>query len=81
MVTINGTRFYEQPTSCGTCPFFHNGTTSAPISAHYDKGICRQWDEMHHSWCNIPRRCQKLFKAAFEQWNDTGIDLVITKKE
>lgn len=81
MVIINGTKIYDEPTSCGTCPFLLTGNTDSPISTPASKGICLQWDETHHTWANPPRRCQKLFKAAFKQWNDTGIELVIAKKE
>lgn len=81
MVTINGHTFYEEPRSCGTCPFLMTGNTDSPISSPSDKGICIQWDETHHTWANPPRRCQKLFKQAFRLYNDTGQELVITRKE
>ena len=51
------------------------------ISCHSDRGLCIQWNEAHHTWANIPRRCKKLFKSAFAQYNDSGETLVITKKE
>jgi hypothetical protein len=51
------------------------------ISCHSDRGLCIQWNEAHHTWANIPRRCKKLFKSAFALYNDSGETLVITKKE
>ena len=67
MVNINGFDFYEEPGICGTCPFLITGNI--------------QWNEAHHTWANIPRRCKKLFKSAFMLYNDSGETLVITKKE
>lgn len=82
MVIINGHKFYEVPTSCGTCPFLLTGNTSTPgVSTGYSKGLCVQWNETHHTWANIPRRCSKLFHRVFDLYNDTGENLVITKKE
>lgn len=82
MVNINGFDFYEEPGICGTCPFLITGNTSVPgISCHSDRGLCIQWNEAHHTWANIPRRCKKLFKSAFALYNDSGETLVITKKE
>lgn len=40
---------------------------------------CRQWDEMHHSWRNPPRRCIKLFNKVFKF--PDGIELVIIRKK
>lgn len=81
MVIINGFKFYEEPGSCGTCPFLVTGNTGTPgIPSNYDRGHCQQWDEIHHTWANIPRRCAKLFKQAFALYNDSGQILVITKK-
>lgn len=82
MVNINGFDFYEEPGICGTCPFLITGNTNVPgISCHSDRGLCIQWNEAHHTWANIPRRCKKLFKSAFTLYNDSGETLVITKKE
>ena len=82
MVNINGFDFYEEPGICGTCPFLITGNTNVPgISCHSDRGLCIQWNEAHHTWANIPRRCKKLFKSAFALYNDSGETLVITKKE
>ena len=82
MVNINGFDFYEEPSICGTCPFLITGNTNVPgISCHSDRGLCIQWNEAHHTWANIPRRCKKLFKSAFTLYNDSGETLVITKKE
>ena len=81
MVIINGKKLYEEPTSCGTCPFLFTGNTDSPISSSTNKGICLQWDETHHTWANPPKRCQRLFKQAFKLYNDTGQELVITRKD
>lgn len=81
MITINGIRMYEEPTSCGTCPFLHTGTTDSPVSASYSKGICLQWNETHHTWRNVPKRCAKLFRRAFEMYDNSGENLVIVSKE
>lgn len=79
MVIINGQTFYEEPGSCGTCPFLMTGNTSAPMpTSPSQRGHCIQWNESHHTWANPPRRCAKLFKKAFELYNDTGENLVIT---
>lgn len=81
MVTINGHNFYEEPGSCGTCPFLLTRNTGVPgIRSNYNRGLCIQWNEEHHTWANIPRRCRKLFKRAFALYNDSGQELVITKK-
>lgn len=81
MVIINGHKLYEVPSSCGTCPFLLTGNTDCPdVGSGYSKGICLQWDETHHTWAHIPRRCEKLFKQAFALYDDSGMDLVITKK-
>lgn len=82
MVIINGKSFYEVPSSCGTCPFLLTGNTDCPgVVSAYSKGVCIQWNETHHSWANIPKRCERLFKKAFKQYNDCGMNLVITKKQ
>lgn len=81
MIIINGEKFYEEPTSCGTCPFLDTGTTSAPVPVSpSDKGFCRQWREPHHTWRSVPRRCGKLFRKAFTNFPD-GSNLVITAKD
>jgi hypothetical protein len=72
MIKINGIAFYEEPGSCGSCPFFSSGSSDL---CPQDKGVCSQWRETHHSWANPPRRCKKLFKSAF-RFPD-GIELVI----
>lgn len=82
MVIINGKKLYEVPGTCGTCPFLITGNSSAPVPTNAsDKGLCLQWDETHHTWANIPRRCEKLFRQAFRLYNDSGIDLTIVAKE
>lgn len=74
MVYINGKRFDDKPGSCGTCPFFHDGSSSM---CHPDKGMCTLFEESHHSYINPPARCQKLFRAAFKF--PDGMNLVITQ--
>ncbi len=82
MVIINGHKFYEEPGSCGTCPFLITGNTNVPgIHSYNDRGLCVQWDEQHHTWAHIPRRCAKLFKQAFANYDNSGQNLVITKKD
>lgn len=76
MITINKITFYDKPGSCGTCPFFTNG---ASRFCNVSKGYCRMFDEEHHSYINIPRRCQKLFNKAFRM--PEGSNLVIVVKD
>lgn len=40
------------------------------------KGHCRMFDEMHKSYINPPKRCQKIFNKAFRM--PDGSELVIT---
>ena len=77
MIKINGESFYEIPGSCGSCPFFNDGTTH--LSQGSEKGLCRLFNEMHKRWINTPARCKKLFNKAFKQ--PDGSDLVIVIKE
>lgn len=72
MITINGVKFYYMPGSCGTCEFFHSGSSSI---CPQQRGYCSLFKEMHNSWINVPRRCQKLFNKAFKM--PEGTDLVI----
>ena len=76
MIKIGGVPFYDEPGSCGSCPFFSNGSTQ--LCSGYDRGHCRLFNEMHKTSRNIPRRCAKLFKKAFQQ--PDGSDLVIILK-
>lgn len=76
MITINGITFYEKPTSCGTCPFYHSAST------HYcpsSDGYCMMFRENHKSYIYPPRRCQKLFNKAFRM--PEGSDLVIVAND
>jgi len=83
MIIINGYNFYEEPTSCGTCPFLvdpeKNMPSFMPKSGSSGTKHCIKWDEWHHSWANPPRRCTKLFKKAFTY--PEGTELVITKSK
>jgi len=82
MVIINGHTFYEEPGCCGTCPFLMTGNTDVPGIGHTaQRGLCIQWNEEHHTWAHIPRRCAKLFKRAFQLYDNSGQELVITSKE
>ena len=76
MIWINGTPVYEEPSSCGTCPFFSNGSTQ--LSSGSEKGHCRLFNEMHRTWINPPRRCHKLFKKALTF--PEGEELVLINK-
>lgn len=73
MITIDGEIFYNKPGSCGTCPFFDNGATS--FHSGSQRGYCRMFDEMHKSYINPPKRCQKIFNKAFRM--PEGSNLVI----
>lgn len=76
MVRINGKEFHEKPRSCFSCPFyFSSGTHFSPSS----DGICTLFNENHKSYINPPKRCQKLFNAAFR--HPEGANLVIVQKD
>ncbi len=82
MITLNNHNLYEIPSSCGTCPFLMTGSTNVPgIHSSYQRGVCFQWNETHHTWANIPRRCLKLFKTAFKNYDDSGENLVVVSKK
>ena len=84
MVKINEEVIYEEPTSCGTCPFlyvpgrntpsFLRGRESANPVCH-----CTLFDEWHRVCTSPPRRCAKLFATAFKF--PEGTDLVIVLKK
>lgn len=77
MITINGIRFSEYPSSCGTCPCFAFLSPSPLIRM----GHCRMWNEMHHSYIDPPRRCRKLFKKVFEFPDGTDFELFENEKK
>lgn len=74
MITINGIPFYEKPTSCYSCPFYHSASTYSNPSTD---GMCKLFDEYHKSYINPPKRCQKLFNKAFRM--PVGSNLVIVE--
>lgn len=79
MRILNGQKFYEEPTSCGTCPFFYNGTTYTPISDRGSTtGHCTMFDERHKVWRSVPNRCQKIFRKLFSL--PDGDEYVITRR-
>lgn len=39
-------------------------------------GHCTMFNEMHHSYINPPRRCQKLFNKAFRYPEGTKLSIV-----
>lgn len=81
MIIINGKTFYEEPTSCGTCPFLYIPCTNAPAPvSSSDKGHCLLWDEIHRTWRSVPRRCSKLFSKAFANYPE-GSNLVIVAND
>lgn len=48
MLIINGYIFYEEPGTCGTCPFLMTGNTNAPVpTGSSNSGVCLQWNETH----------------------------------
>ena len=70
-MTINGHKFYEMPTMCGTCPFF--------LAGREDKmGWCTAFAKHKSRYANVPKRCEDLFEKAFQIGRD---DLVIVMKE
>lgn len=80
MITINDKDFYEEPASCGTCPFLFVPGRDAPSffpTGKIGKCHCVQFDEWHHTWAGVPLRCKKLFKKAFSM--PDGSVLVIVK--
>ena len=79
MVIIDGRKIYEQPAFCGQCPFlFDYSTHMTPAKGPLP---CTLFNEMHRYMTTPPRRCQKLFKTAFEYFNDSGLDLSIVKNQ
>jgi hypothetical protein len=79
MVYINGYKFYEAPGSCGTCPFFNNGSTQMDPGSM--RGHCVMWNEMHGRTTNPPRRCAKLFKKALTFPDGASLSIVGIPKE
>ena len=78
MIYINGIAFYQEPGSCGTCEFYCSyGSNFHPSS----DGYCPLFDEQHHSWATPPRRCQKLFRAAFRFPDGENLVIVGNTKE
>ena len=73
MIWINDVALYDVPTSCGTCPFFKSGASGL---CHPEKGLCTLWDEMHKTWINPPRRCQKLFRKGFREYDGQHLIIV-----
>ena len=78
MITINGIRFYDEPSSCGTCEFLVN--TSSELYNDSGKKHCPLFDEWHHSWANPPRRCAALFKKAFAYPDGSELVIIGNKK-
>ena len=74
MIIIDGIKLYYEPGSCGTCEFLQTGNSDLYRS---NKGFCALFEEVHHTWCSVPRRCAKLFKKAFAY--PDGTKLVITR--
>jgi hypothetical protein len=54
-----------------TCQEYHHTATAAFASSGM-KDI---------TWAKVPRRCKKLFRRAFTQYDDSGLELVITQKD
>ena len=81
MVRINGQTLYEEPGICGTCPFLMTGNIPSPLpGTPSQRGHCILWDETHHTWAATPRRCAKLFRKAFAEYNDSNEELTIVRK-
>ena len=85
MITINGRCFYEEPTSCGTCPFLYVPGRDAP-SFLPSRGSanqlchCTMWDEMHRVCTSPPRRCAKLFRKALAFPDGAKLVIVAEKR-
>lgn len=73
-VIINDIKFYEKPSSCGSCGFFSNGSTY--INPGSEIGHCRLFDEMHKRYINPPARCAKLFNKAFREYDGRSLIIV-----
>lgn len=70
MITINGIKFFELPTFCGSCPAIIIGREDA-------KGFCSLFDRRKNRWDSVPQRCREIFAKGFA----IGGDLVIVRKE
>lgn len=77
MVKINGEAFYDEPRSCGSCPFMFRYSSS--LSLPDKRGHCLLFNEWHLRYRNIPRRCHKLFKKALTF--PEGSELSIVRKD
>lgn len=74
MLEINGQAFYDEPRSCGSCPFLCTGATNMYPGAK--RGHCILFNEWHLRYRNIPRRCHKLFKKALTFPEGTELAIV-----
>lgn len=77
MVKIEGKEFYDEPWSCGSCPFMNTGATR--LSPSVKRGHCTLWNEWHLSYRNIPQRCHKLFKKAMTYPDGTKLAIVVNR--
>lgn len=82
MIRINDEEFYEVPGRCGSCPFLVNYQSQVPGITSFNDGLChcRMFDEWHHTYREIPRRCSKLFTRALNSGFSEGQNLVIVAK-
>ncbi len=78
MVYINEKPFYEEPERCWQCPFFFDGGT--PLQPNRGKGHCLLFDEMHDPHINVPRRCGKLFRKAFQMPEGSKLSVVYSER-
>jgi hypothetical protein len=76
-VFINDKELSQEPTMCGSCPFYFSGNSAL---IYNPRGFCVLFDETHKGIRNIPRRCHKLFKKALSYPDRTRLAIVETKK-
>ena len=77
MIYINNKAFYDRHGSCGTCPFFMDGSSSM---CHPQRGLCTMFAETHASYINPPGRCLKLFNKAFKHPDGAKLLIVYDEK-
>lgn len=86
MRTINGIKVYwrdldDLPSSCGTCPFYFDGTTHAPmVGTVQERGLCNIRGMMKGRWSNVPISCANFFTRIMAQ-PDGGRYVIVLKDE
>lgn len=68
MRTVNGINIYWQteddlPRSCGSCPFYFDGSTSVPgVGSTQERGLCNLREMMKGRWTDTPQACLRFFR-------------------